>query len=88
MLIPTEPIGGIPRPPELIEALAKGNPLDSNMDILYEAAIRDTIERFEATGSPVITESVMRAVMVATVASFRVRYLLLRQTQQRHKEVR
>jgi 5-methyltetrahydropteroyltriglutamate--homocysteine methyltransferase len=54
--IPTEPIGSIPRPPELIEALAKGNPLDSNMDTLYEAAIRDTIERFEATGSPVITD--------------------------------
>ena len=62
MTLPTEPIGSIPRPPELIEALAKGNPLDSNMDILYEAAIRDTIERFEATGSPVITDGEQKKV--------------------------
>jgi len=30
------------------------------LDALYEEAIRDTIERFEATGSPVITDGEQR----------------------------
>jgi 5-methyltetrahydropteroyltriglutamate--homocysteine methyltransferase len=54
--IPTEPIGSIPRPAELIERVAKGDIEDPNLDLLYEDAIRDTIERFEATGSPVVTD--------------------------------
>jgi len=58
--IPTEPIGSIPRPLELIEAVAKGNSEDPALNPLYEAAIRDTIERFEATGSPVITDGEQR----------------------------
>jgi 5-methyltetrahydropteroyltriglutamate--homocysteine methyltransferase len=60
MTIPTEPIGSIPRPPRLIEAMANGNISDPNLDPLYEAAIRDTIERFEATGSPIITDGEQR----------------------------
>src|SRR6195256_1038112 len=57
MIIPTEPIGSIPRPPRLIEAIAAaGNHADPELDPLYEDAIRDTIARFEATGSPVITD--------------------------------
>ena len=56
MSIPTEPIGSIPRPPELLEALANEDALDPKLDTLYETAIQDTIERFEATGSPVITD--------------------------------
>ncbi len=60
MIIPTEPIGSIPRPPELIEAVAAGNILDPNLDPHYEDAVRDTIERFEATGSPVITDGEQR----------------------------
>jgi 5-methyltetrahydropteroyltriglutamate--homocysteine methyltransferase len=57
MTIPTEPIGSIPRPLELIErATAIGGDEDPTLEPLYEAAIRDTIERFEATGSPVITD--------------------------------
>ncbi|MEP6709733.1 MAG: 5-methyltetrahydropteroyltriglutamate--homocysteine methyltransferase [Verrucomicrobiota bacterium] len=60
MIIPTEPIGSIPRPLALIEAIkAKGN-LDPALDALFEEAIRDTIERFEATGSPVITDGEQR----------------------------
>ncbi|MCU1245179.1 MAG: 5-methyltetrahydropteroyltriglutamate--homocysteine methyltransferase [Acidobacteria bacterium] len=58
--IPTEPIGSIPRPLALIEAVAKGNADDPALDPLYEAAIRDTIARFEATGSPVITDGEQR----------------------------
>src|ERR1700736_5362839 len=56
MTIPTEPIGSIPRPLWLIEAMAKGNPEDPRLDPLYDEAVRDTIQRFEATGSPVITD--------------------------------
>jgi 5-methyltetrahydropteroyltriglutamate--homocysteine methyltransferase len=52
MPIPTEPIGSIPRPAELIAAMAAGEDLEARFD----EALRDTIERFEATGSPVITD--------------------------------
>src|SRR5918999_6092693 len=61
MAIPTEPIGSIPRPPHLIEAVAElGDHLHPKLGPLYEEAIRDTIERFEATGSPVITDGEQR----------------------------
>jgi 5-methyltetrahydropteroyltriglutamate--homocysteine methyltransferase len=57
MRIPTEPIGSIPRPVELIEAVAKaGDYADPELDPLYDEAIRDTIQQFEATGSPIITD--------------------------------
>jgi 5-methyltetrahydropteroyltriglutamate--homocysteine methyltransferase len=61
MKIPTEPIGSIPRPIKLIEAIgATGNFEDPKLDSLYEEAIRDTIEQFEATGSPVVTDGEQR----------------------------
>jgi 5-methyltetrahydropteroyltriglutamate--homocysteine methyltransferase len=61
MTIPTEPIGSIPRPLQLIEALtASGGGSNPRLDSLYEEAIKDTIERFEATGSPVITDGEQR----------------------------
>jgi 5-methyltetrahydropteroyltriglutamate--homocysteine methyltransferase len=59
MPIPTEPIGSIPRPLELIEAVrrfAEGRISQAEMDAFYESALRDTIARVEATGSPVITD--------------------------------
>jgi 5-methyltetrahydropteroyltriglutamate--homocysteine methyltransferase len=56
MKIPTEPIGSIPRPPWLLDAIAERDGADPFLDGLYEEAVRDTIERFEATGSPVITD--------------------------------
>src|ERR1700689_1491077 len=56
MTIPTEPIGSIPRTPALIEALRTKDSDDPTLDPLYDEAIRDTIARFEATGSPVITD--------------------------------
>ena len=46
MIIPTEPIGSIPRPIPLIEAVADGSVTDPDIDPLYEAAVKDTIERF------------------------------------------
>ena len=60
MTIPTEPIGSIPRPLRLIEAVATIDGTDPELDLLYEDAIRDTIQRFEATGSPVITDGEQR----------------------------
>jgi 5-methyltetrahydropteroyltriglutamate--homocysteine methyltransferase len=60
LTIPTEPIGSIPRPVELIEKVARGDNEDPDLAPLYEDAIRDTIERFEATGSPVVTDGEQR----------------------------
>src|SRR5580765_4860416 len=60
MTIPTEPIGSIPRPLALIEAIAKKGHEDPSLEPLYAAATRDTVERFEATGSPVIADGEQR----------------------------
>jgi 5-methyltetrahydropteroyltriglutamate--homocysteine methyltransferase len=59
MKIPTEPIGSIPRPPELIQAVQEfqaGQRSQESLDDLYRRALLDTIRRFEETGSPVITD--------------------------------
>jgi 5-methyltetrahydropteroyltriglutamate--homocysteine methyltransferase len=59
MTIPTEPIGSIPRPQALIAGLADfeaGRISRVELDALYDEALRDTIARFEATGSPVISD--------------------------------
>jgi len=59
MSIPTEPIGSIPRPPELIAAIqarALGQLAQPEFDEIALRALRDTILRFEETGSPVITD--------------------------------
>ncbi len=59
MPIPTEPIGSIPRPPDLVAGLqqfAAGRVSRDQLARLQDAAIRDTIRRFEATESPVITD--------------------------------
>ena len=61
--IPTEPIGSIPRPRELLEGIAEFDArriTEARLDSLYERAVRDTIEQFEATGSPVITDGEQR----------------------------
>jgi 5-methyltetrahydropteroyltriglutamate--homocysteine methyltransferase len=59
--IPTEPIGSIPRPPALIAALAlPGGTPPEELDRLYEAATRDTLQRFAATGSPIVTDGEQR----------------------------
>ncbi len=53
--IPTEPIGSVPRPPELIDAMARGVS-DSELNALLDHALAETITELEATGSPVITD--------------------------------
>jgi 5-methyltetrahydropteroyltriglutamate--homocysteine methyltransferase len=60
MTIPTEPIGSIPRPLVLIESVAAKDGTDQSLESLYAEAVRDTIEKFEATGSPVITDGEQR----------------------------
>jgi 5-methyltetrahydropteroyltriglutamate--homocysteine methyltransferase len=52
--IPTEPIGSIPRPPELIAKLASAEP--EELQAALEEAVRETIRELEATGSPVVTD--------------------------------
>lgn len=59
MTIPTEPIGSIPRPQQLIDATVErklGRLSEAEFDAIATNAIRDTIRRFEATGSSVITD--------------------------------
>ena len=59
MPIPTEPIGSIPRPPDLLAAMrarVAGQMSDERFHAVEDAALRDTIIRMEETGSPVITD--------------------------------
>ena len=59
MTIPTEPIGSIPRPAWLLAAMAgraEGRTSDDDLGELYEQAVRETIERLEALGSPVVSD--------------------------------
>ncbi len=59
MAIPTESIGSIPRPPELLAALsahAEGRLDDAGLATLQDQAVQDTIMRLEAGGSPVVTD--------------------------------
>jgi 5-methyltetrahydropteroyltriglutamate--homocysteine methyltransferase len=60
--IPTEPIGSIPRPAELVAALQSGEAADA----LFDEAVRDTIRELEATGSPVISDGEQRKPSFAT----------------------
>ena len=69
MTIPTEPIGSIPRPQQLIDgmqAAAAGAITADQLDTLFDDAVRDTIRRFEATGSPVVTDGEQRKQSFAT----------------------
>src|SRR5215469_5299444 len=59
MPIPTEPIGSIPRPPDLLEAMtahAAGRISEDQLRLAEGNALRDTIACFEETNSPVISD--------------------------------
>ena len=59
MAILTEPIGSIPRPVALIQAMTNfqtGTITREMLDRAFADATRDTIERLERTGSPVISD--------------------------------
>jgi methionine synthase II (cobalamin-independent) len=59
MGIETEPVGSIPRPPELQAAMvahAEGSLSAEALDELLDKAVADTVARFEATGSPIVSD--------------------------------
>jgi methionine synthase II (cobalamin-independent) len=67
--IPTEPVGSIPRPLNLQKAFAKfdaGNISKAELEKEQDAAVADTIKRFEATGSPIISDGEQRVSSFAT----------------------
>jgi methionine synthase II (cobalamin-independent) len=69
--IPTEPVGSLPRPSVLQQAYARYDAGEIGKDELVEqqdAAVRDSIERFEATGSPIISDGEQRWSSFATYA--------------------
>lgn len=71
MAIPTEPIGSIPRAPELQEAMAAhaaGRLAADELERLFDAAVGDTVRRFEATGSPVVCDGEQTKPSFATYA--------------------
>ncbi|MEO3761947.1 cobalamin-independent methionine synthase II family protein [Streptomyces sp. B8F3] len=59
MSIPTEPIGSIPRPPALQQALgahAQGRLSDEELTELQQQAAADTLARLQALGCPVLVD--------------------------------
>jgi len=55
-MIPTEPIGSIPRTPSLVQALMSRGGFDPALKETCELAVRDTIAQLEAVGSPIVTD--------------------------------
>jgi 5-methyltetrahydropteroyltriglutamate--homocysteine methyltransferase len=69
MTLPTEPIGSIPRSKALqdgMRAAAAGEITPEELDVLFDDAVSETLRRFEATGSPVITDGEQRKPSFAT----------------------
>lgn len=69
MPIPTEPIGSVPRSAELLGAMGKlaiGTMSAEQFREIEDREVRATIERFEATESPVITDGEQRKPSFAT----------------------
>jgi methionine synthase II (cobalamin-independent) len=67
--IPTEPVGSIPRPLKLQQAYAAYDAKKiskAELEAEQDAAVADTIKRFEATGSPIITDGEQRVSSFAT----------------------
>src|SRR5512145_2400676 len=60
MSIPTEPIGSIPRLADRLDAVERYGADDPRLAPVSDAAVRDTIQRFEAIGSPVVTDGEQR----------------------------
>jgi methionine synthase II (cobalamin-independent) len=67
--IPTEPVGSLPRPAKLQKAYAAYDAGEIGLDQLQseqDAAAKDSIERYEATGSPIISDGEQRWSSFAT----------------------
>jgi 5-methyltetrahydropteroyltriglutamate--homocysteine methyltransferase len=57
--IETEPVGSVPRSAELQTAMAanaKGSLSAAALDEMFDQAVADTVARFEATGSPIVSD--------------------------------
>ena len=69
--IPTEPVGSLPRPARLQETYARydaGEASRVELEAEQDAAIRDSIERGQATGEPIISDGEQRWSSFATYA--------------------
>ena len=67
--IPTEPVGSMPRPQKLQDAYAaydEGKIDKSALETEQDAAVQDTIDRYEATGAPIISDGEQRWSSFAT----------------------
>jgi methionine synthase II (cobalamin-independent) len=67
--IPTEPVGSLPRPDKLQKAYAAYDAGEIGLDQLeteQDAAAKDSIEHYEATGSPIISDGEQRWSSFAT----------------------
>ena len=65
--IPTEPVGSLPRPATLQAAYADydaGNIKFNDLEAEQDEAVRDSIERMEATGSPIVSDGEQRIVQL------------------------
>jgi methionine synthase II (cobalamin-independent) len=69
--IPTEPVGSLPRPAKLQETYARydaGEASREELEADQDAAIRDSIDRGQATGAPIISDGEQRWSSFATYA--------------------
>jgi methionine synthase II (cobalamin-independent) len=69
MPIPTEPVGSLPRPAKLQQALADydaGKISHEQLTREQDAACLDSIKRMEATGAPIVSDGEQRASSFAT----------------------
>ncbi|MDQ3087204.1 MAG: 5-methyltetrahydropteroyltriglutamate--homocysteine methyltransferase [Acidobacteriota bacterium] len=69
MSIPTEPVGSLPRPMKLQEAIADydaGKITKEELKVEQDAACQDSIRRMEATGAPIVSDGEQRASSFAT----------------------
>jgi methionine synthase II (cobalamin-independent) len=67
--IPTEPVGSLPRPASLQAAYADydaGKITRAQLEALQDEAVKDSISRMEATGSPIVSDGEQRWSSFAT----------------------
>ena len=69
MPIPTENVGSLPRPMTLQQAITsydRGEITKEQLTVEQDAAARDSVERMEATGTPIVSDGEQRASSFAT----------------------
>ena len=67
--IPSEPVGSLPRPTTLQAAYAEydaGKITKEDLEVHQDAAVKDSISRMEATGSPIVSDGEQRWSSFAT----------------------